>query len=322
MDGDLVNYDSIDVIVEQLQEASSPTDSFRQEHIFYSLLEYCGENETFAAKIDMMYRFNQGQNCLINMREGRMADADHVLGIIESEPLELQSEISRLGMEALESAIVGYRHYVGLDYEASLACMDRCNQCYEQLYHGGFTRILLAQVDLRLNVLRVHVAAGKLDRAVESGIDILKVLYGGSNKFWAHNIDLASMFAPNEFDPISKFFANAVITKIISTNDDATIRMFFLQLFAALPYWKQSGVRAAFEQYSYLFEDVNADGLDREFLRSVSLPDLPNTLQYLLVSTHLKKSLKTAGSPALNIIDAYFASLPETNSLRKSSWCA
>lgn len=314
------NINTTDLIAGQLQHAARVADPFERLHIFHTILAYCNQQESASARLDMMYRFTQCQKCLASMRDGNVARAEQLIAAIEAAPLELRSAAARAGMEALYSAVVAYKHYAERDYESALACLERSRQCFETLRADGFERALLAMADLHLNMVRVYVASGQTGKAVDTAVEVLQFLYSGRGGFSAP-ADLTTLYTPVELRSITNFFTDALISKLLSTNDHAQIDAFFQQLSATTADWTPGALRTAFETYFRMTKDVVADGLDREFLSIVSIPALPVSLQYFIVAGHLKHRSEAASPTASSVIDAYFDKLPEVKRLRTYSWC-
>lgn len=314
------NINTTDLIAAQLQQAARVADPFERLHIFHTILAYCNKQESASARMDMMYRFTQCQKCLASMRDGNVARAERLIAEIDAAPLVLHSDAARAGMEALYCAVVAYKHYAVRDYATAVDCLERSRRCFEALRADGFERALLAMADLHLNLVRVYVAAGQTGKAVDTAVDVLQFLFSGHGRFAAPT-DLAALYSPAELSSIRNFFTDALISKLLSTNDHAQIDAFFQQLSATTARWTPGALRTAFETYFRMTGDLAADGLDREFLSAVSIPALPVSLQYFIVSGHLKHRREAADPTTSAVIGAYFDGLPEVKRLRTYSWC-
>jgi hypothetical protein len=316
----MLNQNTLDLIATQLRNAVQP-EPFQRQHYFYSILAHCGEKETSSARMDMMYRFKQIQKCLSSMLRGDLGAADELLESMQAETLELGSAAAQAAMEALHSSMAAYRHYVARDYEQAFACLERSRQCNYLLHETGLTRVAVALIDLDLNEIRVQVASKQIEQAIGKSVEMLKLLYSRQARISESVIDYSTDFSPADQDSIDRFVTDAVITKLLGTNDHSCIQYFFSKLCATIPDWAPGGVGLALQHYADLLSGADSDESNRLFLRTVTVPALPLSLQYLLVCAYRNKTGHAASPGALRIFEQYFGARPELEKLRSCSWC-
>jgi predicted Zn-dependent protease with MMP-like domain len=310
---------TVDLIAEQLQKPACAPAPFQRPHVFHSMLAYCGKKETAATRMDMMYRFSQCQRCLNSLLNGKQGLADSLIESMEREVLQLSSVAAHAAMDAIFSSAVAYRHYVLRDYAAALACLDHSMDCLDRLYEDGFDDVVPTMLDMLMNRVRVHVAENRLELAIASAVDLLTCLYSGRAEISRTNANFSAM-PKAELDSLISAFTDAVIGKLVSTNDHAFIQSFFDRLFATLPQWSAGALRSAFQHYSRVLANADCDETDLEFLHGASITTLPVSLQCLIVSAHLRKSRQALDAAATAVIDRHFAAFPQAGKLRKCSW--
>lgn len=269
----------------------------------------------------MMYRFKQIQKCLSSMLRGDLDVADDLLESMQAETLELCSAAAQAAMVELYSSVAAYRHYVARDYAQAIAGLELSRQCNYLVYEAGLTQAALALIDLDMNEIRVRVASKQMAQAIEKSVETLKLLYSRQARISGSLVDYSTTFSPADQDSTDRFFTDAVITKLLGTNDHPHIQNFFSRLCATIPDWAPGGLRLAFEHYADLLSGADSDELDRQFLRAVTVPALPLSLQYLLVCAHRKKAGLAASPCALRIIEQYFSARRQLDRLRRCSWC-
>jgi hypothetical protein len=315
----MTSLNTIDLIAEQLQRPACAPTPFQRPHVFHSMLTYYGKKETAAARMDMMYRFSQCQRCMSSLLNGNHGLADSLIESMDGEALQLSSPAAHAAMDALFSSAVAYRHYVLRDYAAALACLDQSMGCLDRLYEDGFDDVALTMLDMLMNRIRVHVAENQLELAIAPAVDLLTCLYSGHGKISRTNANFSAM-PKAELDSLISAFTDMVIGKLVSTNDHAFIQTFFDKLFATLPQWSAGALRSAFEHYSRVLANADCDDMDLEFLDGASITTLPVSLQYLIVSAHLRRSRQAIDPAATAVIDKHFAAFPQAGKLRKCSW--
>lgn len=317
----MANSNTFDLVAAQLQGVRQSPDPFQRQHIFHSILAYCGRQENAAGRMDMMYRFSQCQRALGNMLRGNLMLANDQIAAIDRTPLALSSTAARSAMDAVYCAMVAYKHYALRDYAAAHALLDRSRTSFGALFEDGFPRAALALIDLELNAIRVDVAGRQTARAMARAAEILHLLYRGRGRLGHLDVDLPAALSPAESASISHFFTDALLSKLIGSDERAHIQALFASLCAGTADWERSDMRAAFGHYGRLLNGRSSDELDREFVAGGVLAGLPASLQYLVVFAMLERAPQAAGPAALADIRRYFAERPEIGKLRHCAWC-
>lgn len=317
----MANPKTFDLIAEQLQGVRQAPDPFQRQHIFHSILAYCGQQENAAGRMDMMYRFSECQRALGNMLRGNLMLANDLIGAIDRTPLALSSTAARSAMDAIHAAMVAYKHYALRDYAAAHALLDRGRAAFGALFEDGFPRAALALIDLELNAIRVDVAAGQTARAVARAVETLQLLYRGHGRLARFDIDWSATLSQAESASISHFFTDALLSKLIGTDEREHIQALFAGLCADTADWERSDLRVAFGHYERLLNGRSSDALDREFVAGGALAGLPSSLQYLIVFAMLAGAPHATSPAAMADIRRYFDDRPEIGKLRLCAWC-
>lgn len=307
-------------IAEQLGEVRQAHDPFQRQHIFHSILAYCGERESAEARMDMMYRFSQCQRALGSMLRGNQALADDVIGSIDRTSLCLASTAAQAAMDAMYSTMIAYKYYALRDYATAHGWLERGRESFGRLFDDGMPRAALALVDLELNAVRVNVAAGQAETAVAQTVAILNLLYSRRGRLAGFDVDLSAALTVSELDAISDFFTDALLSKLIVAAERRHVRRLFGDLCAGMSAWTRHDMRLAFDHYETLLTGRSTDERDQAFVAAGALARLPASVQYVIVCAMLENDPRAVG-PALAGIQHYFAGRREIEKLRRCSWC-
>lgn len=310
-----------DLVAEQLENAQQVPDPFQRQHIFHSILAYSAEHESAGARMDMMFRFSQCQRALGNMVRGNLALADDQVASMRGTPLHLASALAQAGIDAIESAMIAYKYYAVRDYTEAHACLDRSREFFCRLIDSGLARAALGLLDLELNAIRVHVASGQTAQAVAQSIDVLALLYGGRGRLARVDIDFAATMSAAELRSIRDFFTDALLAKLIGTNDFPRIRALFAGLCASSAGWPRNALRTAFDYYAKLLDGPAPADADAGFVASAALAALPASVQYLIVFAMLAQDPQAAQAATVARIRRHFGTRRELAKLRDCAWC-
>lgn len=245
---------------------------------------------------------------------------DHYLKEIKSSPLDVRSDIARNGMNALYLPIIAYKDYAEGDYETARVGLETSLKLLGDLYQNGFSESVLAIIDQCANLFRVHIAANKIEKAVEVAVDLLNYIYLAKRSPEYMNCDLNEVLTSDDHWSLVNLYTDIIIIKILGTRKRDVIDLFFGSLLEGRNNWlphdlKQGGeILARLQSGKENRDDVLLSGDYSGILR------LPFSLAYIILSALRRQWDGRLNTKAAVVIDNYLSGLPVHKAMSENSW--
>lgn len=259
-----------------------PIKRFIREHIFYSILDYCGREESAAGRMDMMYHHNLLDKFVTCMRARKTAEAAHWQRKLEAIEMHLETDIAKQAIEALRFPAFALRKYYDKDYDGAVAGLQASLDNLAGLHEKGFPEAIFAIIDQKLNVVRTYFMCNNLPGVLDTALDLLDFLYSRESHPDFLDINLYSYCSRSDYYSVVTHYAGEIFVKVFETRDTDFAEAFYEALAARSQNWRDSDAKAAL----LLLAALHDNDLDHE---AISLSDerlalwrLPYALQYLL----------------------------------------
>ena len=262
---------------------------FKREHIFHDILDYCGEAEPAAGRMDMMYHHSAIRKLVASIRARQTAQITHFAALLAQSAWQPRSDIARAGIEALYHPAVALQAYYEDRYPDALAGLERGLEALGRLHASGFRLALVGAADQLLNLLRAHAAYCRHDAALASAAELLELLYGtdGSARFAQGRLDQALETA--DLASCANHYGDEVLLKVLGSDDPQLIGRLAIHINQRCAGWRDGPVRQALLLLGAARGGAHPAALAAA-TAATQLDALPSTLRLLLLTALLPQA--------------------------------
>ncbi|WP_338846552.1 hypothetical protein V8J88_22745 [Massilia sp. W12] len=210
------NSPLLHILAQQLPEQTPHMQAFKREHIFMAILEYGKQHEELLGRMDMLRHFNLYQRCVGHIRSQNRPVVEYWMQRIQAQPLRLNSEEAKFGMQTLYLPLLGNRAYMLGDYQTACDYQQQALACINQLRTLAPSDVLAARLEQSLNLFRVYCSAGEHAQAASLAIAIISYVLGGDCNQYFPNQMLQQILPQHEWAGVADYFTRCIFNRLVS----------------------------------------------------------------------------------------------------------
>jgi hypothetical protein len=303
-------------------EVNKPTPAFVRQHIFHAILIYCSQGESAESRLDMMFRFDQFEKFVASIKRREHRQTQHLLEAIDGSKLRLATDLAQSGMDSLYYPAVALKDYFDGNHDAALESLTMSLGQFNRLFDHGFGEAVFGMVEMNLNKVRVLVAAGHKQDAINETLELFDFMCGERGGPTYKREKLAAHYDVTGRDTLVAHYMDELLIKFLESAEDGLVDCLMRGLYERCESWLPGNVRNAVGLLQHLSTRSDQPGCSRIDDFSIDLRCLPFSLQFILVKALVARSGCEWNDDRVDTVKHFLSLSSKYGRLAKCRWGA